>query len=775
MTFDRLRAKSGDGSHASEFLAGHLADAYQAAQRVLNATAEEQLIAFDLSVVPYYNRLRRIVSVAAIVHDLGKANDHFQGMIYGFRDVRLNPQGLRHEWVTLLMLEQLREWLLPSLDESNEDFAIMEWAVAGHHPAIDHKSPPRDCPDGAGPEIMLLAGHDDYRASLLQIQSLLGLTLPPPVCATFSRDLVGSHPVFDDIIQWSRSSQKTWDRMKSGADGRSVATVKDCLVAADVAGSALAQALPDDPNRWHWITRSFAAKPEPGDLAAIAQHRLGDDRPRDFQRAVEMSSGSVAFVKAGCGSGKTLAAYLWAAAKYPTRRLYFCYPTTGTATEGFRDYLYIPETEAVSDKRDPLTQRISELGPKLFHSRRDIDYEIILSAEGDSSRSDIDLVARMQSLEAWSTSVVSCTVDTVLGVVQNNRRGLYAWPALAQSAFVFDEIHAYDEPLFAALLRFLRDLPGLPVLLMTASLPASREAALQEVLEGRGQPWQPICGPVELETRPRYRKGVIADNDPLPIIRQVLASGGKVLWVCNTVGRVMHAADWTNDFEALIYHSRFKYEDRVARHKAVIEAFKQEGPVLAICSQVAEMSLDLSADLLVTDLAPVPAMIQRLGRLNRRAKDGDPTKPLVVVEPSAYWPYVGCSHEPDPPGWPDATYRWLEALPDDAITQSQLAAAWEQTVHEEIMPGTSAWLDGGPITEVRPLRGDSQGITVLMQEDEQRVRKKPKDILRYTLPMPQPPRSLSWQQWQRVRGVPVAPTGSIIYDKQRGAEWQNNQ
>jgi hypothetical protein len=37
---------------------------------------------------------------------LGKANDHFQGMIRRTRDVRVNPQGLRHEWVTLLMLHE---------------------------------------------------------------------------------------------------------------------------------------------------------------------------------------------------------------------------------------------------------------------------------------------------------------------------------------------------------------------------------------------------------------------------------------------------------------------------------------------------------------------------------------------------------------------------------------------------------------------------------------------------------------------------------------------
>ncbi len=598
MTLERLRAKSGDGANPAEFLPEHLADAYRAAQLVLSATAEEQLIALGLPVKRYGDRLKGIVLMASVVHDLGKANDHFQGMIYGTRNVRESPQGLRHEWVTLLMLEQLREWLLPALNGSSMDFAIVEWAVVGHHPAIDHESPPRASAPGAGAVIELLMGHEDYHTALVCIQSLLGLA-DVPECATARRSLVpGGKGIFADIIHWSLRAQKEWGELKSRTDRRLVAVVKTCLIAADVAASALPKAMPDDPNRWGWITESFAARPEAGDLEAIAKHRLGSDVPRKFQQLVGVSRGSVTLVIAGCGTGKTLAAYLWAATNHPTRRLCFCYPTTGTATEGFRDYLFVPEIETEPDECNPVAQRVRELGAKLFHSRRDIDLEMLQSAGDDSDRAGIDSATRLQSLEAWSTPLVSCTVDTVLGVVQNSRRGLYAWPALAQSAFVFDEIHAYDDRLFGALLRFLQDLPGLPVLLMTASLPAARESALRQMLESHGQTWQPIRGPEDLEARPRYRRQEIADNDPLPTIRKVLASGGKVLWVCNTVRRVMEASERTHDLGPQLYHSRFKYEDRVSRHQAVIQAFKREGPVLAICSQVAEMSLDLSADLL---------------------------------------------------------------------------------------------------------------------------------------------------------------------------------
>ena len=763
MKVDRLLAKSRKEdepwSH-SMALPGHLADVHTAAVRVLDATGDEQLRAFGLDPDRYRDRFRRIVLLAAAVHDLGKANDHFQEMIYGIRDVRIRPQGLRHEWVTLLMLQTLRDWLLPAVGGSEMDFAILEWAVAGHH-----VSPPKEGSNGSGPTLELFAGHEDFRAALVWLGREFGLD-PAPEVSNATRNLCRPDSVFDEIARWSRAGQRRWDLLKKSPDARLVAAVKNCLIAADVAGSALPKVKPDDAERWAWITKAFATKPEVtperGDLQAVVNHRLKGRTPRAFQEAVAASRNPVTFVKAGCGTGKTVGAYMWAAANYPTYRLYFCYPTTGTATEGFKDYLFEPEGE------------LRDIGAKLFHSRRDVDFEIILTTGKDIKSSEADAAARLESLEAWSTPIVACTVDTVLGVMQNNKRGLFAWPALAQSAFVFDEIHAYDDRLFGALLRFLRDLPGLPVLLMTASLPAPREEALRNVLEQLGRPFEPISGPPELEERPRYKKAAVAGNDPLRLVQETLAAGGKVLWVCNTVGRVMDAADRARASGPLIYHSRFKYQDRVARHKAVIDAFdpkKNPGKALAICSQVAEMSLDLSADLLVTDLAPVPALIQRLGRLNRRAEAGGPTKPFVIVEvgPDTYAPYLRAKN-PDPPNWPEGSRNWLNKLPDDNISQHHLAAAWEQAATEEVLPGDSAWLDGGPVTTVTQLRESSEGITVLMQEDRPRVRRQ-KDLARLVLPMPSPPRALNWQEWPKERGIPVAPAGTIDYDPLRGARW----
>ncbi len=145
------------------------------------------------------------------------------------------------------------------------------------------------------------------------------------------------------------------------------------------------------------------------------------------------------------------------------------------------------------------------------------------------------------ALRAWGCEAIVCTVDTVLGLVQNQRKGLYAWPGLAHAAVVFDEIHAYDDALFGALLRFLEGMPGTPALLMTASLPADRMTALRGLV-GRlhNATLAEIEGPPELERLPRY---VRVDAEPLAAAQQVLDSGGKVLWVSNTVGRCISIVD----------------------------------------------------------------------------------------------------------------------------------------------------------------------------------------------------------------------------------------
>jgi len=160
-------------------------------------------------------------------------------MIRRTKDRQDRQQGVRHEWVTILMLRSLREWLLPAVGGSETDFAIVEWAVCGHHPAHDHASPPKDTPtNGAsGPEISLLCSHTDFRASLEWLARMFKLE-PQPLLTHLKLELGTNGQVFPVIKAWEKASRKLWETF-SNPNKLHVAAVKDCLVAADIAGSAL--------------------------------------------------------------------------------------------------------------------------------------------------------------------------------------------------------------------------------------------------------------------------------------------------------------------------------------------------------------------------------------------------------------------------------------------------------------------------------------------------------------------------------------------------------
>jgi CRISPR-associated endonuclease/helicase Cas3 len=219
---------------------------------------------------------------------------------------------------------------------------------------------------------------------------------------------------------------------------------------------------------------------------------------------------------------------------------------------------------------------------------------------------------------------------------------------------------------------------------------------------------------------------------------------------------------------ALRYHSRFRYVDRVHRHGEIIDGFRQEGAVLACTTQVAELSLDLSADLLVTDLAPIPALIQRLGRLNRRGSPESHTAPA----PFLVLPFAGLPYEP--PELREAE-GWLQRLGEAPLSQRSLVEAWEPPLEQTAPARTpSTRWDGHYCTEPAPLRAASPGITVLRAEDAEDVQEGRVRAQEVALPMNPPPRALrGWRSWPQLHGLLVAPHEAITYDPLRGARWRS--
>jgi CRISPR-associated endonuclease/helicase Cas3 len=747
-----LYAKSADRCGNRRTLIEHTFDVIETSAALVEATGAAQLRALGLESIGL-DRLRRDLTLLALLHDLGKANCCFQRLVT--TDPRL-VQPLRHEAVSYWIARrpELRAWIEQAVGDATT-VDLLLWAIAGHH----RKFPPGQL---SGEPMEVFLAHPDFRTLLALGASRLGLPKPPSwdtdATIVFAPLRLS---VARDFAAWAQEAQAmwTWQRLreKQPEQARYLALLKASLIGADVAGSIRRRG--DQPMA-EWIAQAFANVPTAADLDNLIARRLGtvttpDPEKDDFRRRVGEATTRVTLVTGGCGCGKTLSAYNWSARRAPGRRLFFCYPTTGTASEGYRDYL-----------------KDADLPAALIHGRAEVDMQLLglgddepdreskENGDNEPGRSAIDSAG---ALEHWSTPLVGCTVDTVLGLMQNNRRGVYLWPSIAGAAVVFDEVHAYDDDLFTVLLRFLQEARNVPCLLMTASLPEPRRRRIEEALRSIGESLGLVPGPERHETIRRYRREEAPD--PWKPVESTLGrpGGGKVLWVVNTVDEAIRTYDEASrkGLDPLLYHSRYRYRDRVRRHDQVIQAFRRHGPALAITTQVAEMSLDLSADLLVTQLAPIYALIQRLGRLNRYAQDDDPW-PFVVTVPESPLPYT----QPEL----DEARSWLDALGFGGLSQRQLAQAWPRRLDVLPTAPACAWLDGGFVTVPMPLRKASPGIEILLPEDARAVAEgavRPEEV---RIPMPPPP-GRDWRAWPETAMCKVPPEGCVQYHELRGARW----
>jgi CRISPR-associated endonuclease/helicase Cas3 len=256
--------------------------------------------------------------------------------------------------------------------------------------------------------------------------------------------------------------------------------------------------------------------------------------------------------------------------------------------------------------------------------------------------------------------------------MQQVYRGICLLPVLADSVVVFDEVHSFDVGLFHALKEFLAHFDA-PVLCMTASLPATR----RRQLEGLGMSSFSGEGLADLERLaelPRYRVQHLDSRHAAEgVAREALTAGKRVLWVVNTVDRCQALAQTLKKLRPICYHSRFTLNDRKDRHAEVIEAF-QSGDAdgrFAITTQVCEMSLDLDAHVLISESAPIPALIQRMGRCNRHATpDSGRIGAVYFYAPEADSPY-----QPDElVTVPD----FIGEIADRTVSQSHLEALLER-------------------------------------------------------------------------------------------------
>jgi CRISPR-associated endonuclease/helicase Cas3 len=305
----------------------------------------------------------------------------------------------------------------------------------------------------------------------------------------------------------------------------------------------------------------------------------------------------------------------------------FLYPTRATATEGFRDYASWAGDEAA-----------------LLHGTSVYDLHGMFDNSADPrSSDDYRVQERLFALGYWPRRIFSATVDSFLAFMRNQYASLCLLPVLCESVLVIDEVHSFDRSMFTALERFLKFF-DIPVLCMTATLRNDlRSTLVQECgLESFPEDLDSLPDLRQHSILPRYRVRWSTFDAALRLAAASIKQGRKILWVTNTVDRCQQVARQLRDAgRVLCYHSRFRLKDRKSRHQAAIRAFQEEsGPVVLVSTQVCEMSLDLDADILISETAPVSSLVQRLGRCCRNAPlDGSRIGEVLIYPPESCLPY----------------------------------------------------------------------------------------------------------------------------------------
>lgn len=729
-----LLAKSRRGARQLT-LQQHLLDTEQAARALFREDSRwgRSFLRFFKLPESAHERFLLNLRIAALFHDIGKANDGFLNAVTSSRFV---AQSLRHEHLSAIVLAHpdVRKWLSGC---AQVDVDVVLAAVLSHHLKAAPNGEWQVLDPRSAVATKLFLTDPQVVSTFERIAAVAGLT-PPQLRLPDRYD----HPGWQDAWEWFWDRVPRFPRELAAPDaGERLAlhlAVKAGVIAADSVASAMVR---EGKSIVEWIEAvahapALAADSVTLDIIRPRVAEISKTRafaPHRFQTGAA-DIGRRGLLLAACGAGKTLAAWRWADAVARTEsigRVIFLYPTRGTSTEGFRDYVaHAPEGDAA------LVHGTSE------YELRGMQSNPPASLAGKDFIPD-EAESRLFALGLWSKRYFSATVDQFLSFIEHGYGGLCLLPALADAAVVFDEIHSYDRQMWNALIAFLRRF-DLPVLCMTATLPPTRRAELAELLRvypdesERSQ----LADLEEAECHPRYRlESVASEAEAFEQVLGEVRAGKRVLWVVNTVKRcqalVRRLGKQVDG--VLAYHSRFKLEDRQHRHRDTVDAFRapaqgEPRPAIAVTTQVCEMSLDLDADVLVTEHAPISSLVQRFGRANRHLRRGREFRARLIT-------YAADSALPYETDDLAAAERFLRACSGRDVSQRDLAEGL--AVHSP--PGRQAngharFLDGGYFATPGSLRDtDDAGAPVVLDRDLPRFREldrrgEPTDGLRLTVP-----------------------------------------
>lgn len=422
---------------------------------------------------------------------------------------------------------------------------------------------------------------------------------------------------------------------------------------------------------------------------------FGIENPRPIQSAMsDEYLGPLLILESETGSGKTEAAlwrfvHLFRAGLVDS--LYFALPTRVAASQVY--HRVKTAIENLWPENPPLT--IRALPGYVNADGADVKYlpgfEVLWSDNPEDEKAQQRWAA--ESAKRFLAAPIAVgTIDQALLAALQVRHAHMRHAMLARSLLVVDEVHASD-PYMTVLLEQLLKAHlnnGGQALLLSATLGSSARNRYLALTPKEKRPqtismsFDAACAvPYPAISDHNKTRAVAATginkqvtwtahdiiDSPEQIAHMAISAakqGAKVLVIRNTVPSAIatfeaiekHIPDpsWlfavtTKDGERIptLHHSRFSRQDRPLMDKAIeAQLGKQRPPgaLIVVGTQTLEQSLDIDADVLITDLCPMDVLLQRIGRLHRHSRPAS-ERPTAFQAAQA-WVLTPAGHDLNP-------------------------------------------------------------------------------------------------------------------------------
>jgi CRISPR-associated endonuclease/helicase Cas3 len=598
------------------------------------------------------------LGILAFLHDFGKCNRGFQA--------KADPNAREtagHVLEAFVLLEEMSDQWPPDWQELLAD--LCEWfeseeqayqmllaSVSHHGRPVSFNDYHNSGADRSAKKWWLAAGGYDPLAALNDLARAARATFckafrsgVPPIDATpifqqrfaglvMLADWIGSDTQFFPFRQDSEKDRFTFARKAAERALRDIGLV------------------PPEPRSARPFSDIFPFVPTPLQAALAGQIELTE-------------ATRLLLAESDTGSGKTEAALAWFFRLYAEGKvdgLYFALPTRVAARELYHRVLRAVEAAFEADT----CPRPVLLAAPGYVKVDGIDVPLLTDPQGtlwDDNAHDLKrerLWSSERSKRFLAAPVAVGTIDQALLSVLKVKHSLLRSVCLDRHLLVVDEAHASDPYMCEALQALLRGHVGRGgwALLLSATLgeaaaaqyfgreplPLSEaEAKSYPLLSARDRAW-PMPAAHERSIEVELTSTLTDDEALLPRLVEALSAGARVLVVCNTVARAIAlfrrvedalASEHPQLLDAIFavgdvrspHHGRFCREDREVMDAAVTRQLgkgTRDGARLVIGTQTLEQSLDIDADWLITDLAPMDVLIQRFGRLHRHIRQSRP-------------------------------------------------------------------------------------------------------------------------------------------------------